>query len=316
MSIAFVFPGQGSQAVGMLSAFAATEPTLLETFAEASDVLGYDLWELCQSGPDEVLGQTENTQPAMLTAGVATWRIWQRHGGARPALTAGHSLGEYTALVCAGSLAFRAAVDLVRYRGQVMQHAVPLASGAMAAILGLDDAAVEAVCDEAADGEVVVAANYNAPGQVVIAGHTSAVDRAIERARGRGAKRALRLPVSAPSHSPLMRPAAEQLLERLRQIEIRKPQEIEVYAVDLGRHTDPQRIAEALVEQLYKPVRWVDTVRDMIARGAQVFVECGPGKVLTGLNRRIERNKDIATVAIEDPASLEQALTICRGLAA
>jgi len=316
MSIAFVFPGQGSQAVGMLSAFAAIEPTVLETFAEASDVLGYDLWELCQSGPDEVLRQTENTQPAMLTAGVATWRIWQRHGGARPAFTAGHSLGEYTALVCAGSLAFRAAVDIVRYRGQVMQHAVPLGSGAMAAILGLDDAAVEAVCDEAADGEVVVAANYNAPGQVVIAGHTSAVDRAIERARGRGAKRALRLPVSAPSHSPLMRPAAEQLLERLRQIEIRKPQEVEVYAVDLGRHTDPQRIAEALVEQLYKPVRWVDTVRDMIARGAQVFVECGPGKVLTGLNRRIERNKDIATVAIEDPASLEQALTICRGLAA
>lgn len=315
MSIAFVFPGQGSQSVGMLSAFAASEPTVLETFAEASAVLGYDLWELCQKGPEAVLGQTENTQPAMLTAGVATWRIWQRHGGPRPALTAGHSLGEYTALVCAGALDFRAAVDLVRYRGQVMQDAVPLGSGAMAAILGLDDAAVEAVCEEAADSEVVVAANYNAPGQVVIAGHTAAVDRAIERARGRGAKRALRLPVSAPSHSPLMRPAAEQLLERLRQIEVRAPGELEVYAVDLGRHSDPQRIAQALVEQLYKPVRWAETVRDMIARGARVFVECGPGKVLTGLNRRVERNKDIAMVAIDDPASLEQALAACRELA-
>jgi [acyl-carrier-protein] S-malonyltransferase len=315
MAFAFVFPGQGSQSVGMLAGLAASEPLVQETFAEASAVLGYDLWKLCQAGPEEQLAATERTQPAMLTAGVATWRVWQRHHGALPIAMSGHSLGEYSALVCSGALDFRTAVALVQFRGQAMQAAVPAGQGAMAAILGIDDADVEAACAEAAQGEVVQAANFNSPGQVVIAGSAAAVDRAIEIAKTKGAKRAIKLPVSVPSHSRLMSPAAARLAERLKSVEFAPPQVRDIYTVDVRKHGAPDSIRTALVEQLVKPVRWTETIRAMLAAGVRVVVECGPGRVLTGLNRRIEKNKDIAMVSIEDPESLQQAQQLCRSKA-
>ncbi len=315
MSFAFVFPGQGSQSVGMLAQLAA-EPVVQETFAEASGVLGYDLWKLCQSGPEEELGKTERTQPAMLAAGVATWRIWRKHDGGLPAAMAGHSLGEYSALVCSGALDFRTAVGLVQFRGQAMQAAVPAGQGAMAAILGLDDSDVEAACREAAQGEnvgeTVQPANFNSPGQIVIAGTAAAVDRAIEVAKSKGAKRAIKLPVSVPSHSPLMQPAAERLAERLQQVKFGPREVRDIYTVDVRKHGDEASIRKALVEQLVKPVRWTETIQAMLADGARVIVECGPKGVLTGLNRRIERNKDIAMLSIEDAESLQQALQACR----
>lgn len=307
MSLAVVFPGQGSQSVGMLKALAAAEPVVRETFAEASEVLGYDLWALCQDGPAEELNATERTQPAMLAAGVATWRAWQHRGAPVPAMLAGHSLGEFTALVCAGAIEFRDAVGIVQFRGRVMQEAVPAGQGAMAAILGLEDAEVEAACGEAAQGEVVEPVNYNSPGQLVIAGHATAVARAIEACKARGAKRALPLPVSVPSHSSLMKAAGERLRERLASVALHAPA-IEVYAYGGRRHGTPGEIVDNVVAQLSGPVRWSDVIRDMVARGATRIVECGPGRVLTGLNRRIERNKDIAMLAIEDPASLATAL--------
>ncbi len=312
MSLAFVFPGQGSQSVGMLSALAAAEPVVEQTFAEASAVLGYDLWGLCQEGPEVELGATERTQPAMLAAGVATWRVWLARGGPRPAAMAGHSLGEYTALVCSNALDFPVAVDLVRYRGQVMQAAVPREAGAMAAILGLDDQEIEAACREATQGEVVEPVNFNAPGQVVIAGHRSAVARAIEAARARGAKRAVMLPVSVPSHSSLMKDAAEALAARLANTPLRLPDAVAVYTVEVRTHQSEDGIRRALKEQLFRPVRWADTVRAMIAAGATTLIECGPGKVLTSLNRRIERRADLGVFALEDPAALDAALTTCR----
>jgi [acyl-carrier-protein] S-malonyltransferase len=312
MSFAFVFPGQGSQSVGMLAPLAATEPLVQETFAEASDVLGYDLWKLCQGGPEEELGKTERTQPAMLAAGVATWRVWRKHGGGLPAAMAGHSLGEYSALVCSGALDFRTAVGLVQFRGQAMQAAVAAGQGAMAAILGLDDADVEAACREAAQGEVVQGANFNSPGQVVIAGTAPAVDRAIEAAKAKGAKRAIKLPVSVPSHSPLMQPAAERLAARLQQVKFGSREVRDIYTVDVRKHGDEASIRKALVEQLVKPVRWTETIRALLADGARVIIECGPKGVLTGLNRRIERSKDIALLSIEDEESLQQALQACR----
>lgn len=313
MSLAFVFPGQGSQAVGMLSSLAAAEPVIEKTFADASDVLGYDLWKLCQSGPEADLNSTERTQPAMLAAGVAVWRVWRRRGGAAPTVMSGHSLGEFTALVCADSLDFATAIELVRFRGEVMQAAVPLGRGAMAAVLGLEDAEVEAACAEAAQGEVVEAVNYNAPAQVVIAGVTSAVERAIEACKARGAKRTIPLPVSVPSHSSLMKPAAEQLRARLEQTEVRSPLVPEIYTVDVRKHGHPQGIREALVQQLFSPVRWAETVRRMIDSGATHIVECGPGKVLTGLNRRVERRKEISVFALEDSQSIDAAVTACWG---
>jgi [acyl-carrier-protein] S-malonyltransferase len=312
MSLAFVFPGQGSQSVGMLAALAAAEPVVQETFAEASGVLGYDLWALCQHGPDAELGSTEKTQPAMLAAGVATWRAWLRHGGPRPVAMAGHSLGEYTALVCSGALEFTAAVDLVRFRGQAMQQAVPLGKGAMAAILGLDDEQVVAACAAAEQGEVVEAVNFNAPAQVVIAGHATAVARAIEAAKARGAKRAVLLPVSVPAHSRLMIGAAAQLAERLAAVEVRLPDVPAVYTVDVQTHASPDGIRRAMTEQLFKPVRWADTVRAMLASGVTTLVECGPGKVLTSLNRRIERRPELRMLAVEDPDGLAAALAACR----
>jgi [acyl-carrier-protein] S-malonyltransferase len=283
-----------------------------QTFAEASEVLGYDLWALCQQGPDAELGVTEKTQPAMLAAGVATWRAWQQHGGPRPVAMAGHSLGEYTALVCSEALDFRAAIDLVRYRGQVMQQAVPLGEGAMAAILGLDDATLDAACREAAQGEVVEPVNFNAPGQIVIAGQASAVARAIEAAKARGAKRAVALPVSVPSHSRLMVGAADRLAERLRTVEVRMPNVPAVYTVDVQTHQSPDGIRQALREQLFKPVRWADTVRAMIASGVTTFVECGPGKVLTSLGKRIEKRPELRMLAADDPASLAAALAAAK----
>ena len=315
MSFAFVFPGQGSQSVGMLAALGAAEPVVKETFAEASQALGYDLWKLCQEGPEEALGATERTQPAMLAAGVATWRVWRQRGGVEPAAYAGHSLGEYSALVCSGALDFRTAVSLVQFRGRAMQEAVPAGHGAMAAILGVDDADVVAACKEAAAGDVVQAANFNSPGQVVIAGSTAAVDRAIEVLKGKGAKRAIKLPVSAPSHSALMQPAAERLAERLQSIDFDAPRARNVYNVDVGTHGDAASIRDALIRQLVGPVRWTETVRAIVAGGARAVVECGPGRVLTSLNRRIEKNREIAMLAIDDPESLAAALETCRSLA-
>jgi [acyl-carrier-protein] S-malonyltransferase len=311
MTLAFVFPGQGSQSIGMLAALGAVEPVVRETFADASAVLGYDLWQLIQSGPEADLGATERTQPAMLAAGVATWRVWLRHGGPRPAAMAGHSLGEYSALVCSEALDFREGIDLVRYRGQLMQQAVPLGEGAMAAILGLDDAELELACREAAQGQVVEPVNFNAPGQTVIAGNAAAVARAMEAAKARGAKRAVLLPVSVPSHSSLMRDAAGRLAERLARVPLRMPSVADVYTVDVRTHASPDGIRQSLTEQLFKPVRWADTVRAMLARGATTLVECGPGKVLTSLNKRIERRPDLQMLALEDPSSMAAALAAC-----
>jgi len=316
MAFAFVFPGQGSQSVGMLAALAAAEPTVRATFDEASAVLGYDLWKLVSEGPAEELNATARTQPALLAAGVATWRCWRARGGAEPAIVSGHSLGEFTALVCAESVEFRAAVGLVRFRGEVMQEAVPVGTGAMAAILGLEDAEVEAACREAAGGggagSVVEAANFNSPGQVVIAGESGAVERAIAAARARGAKRAVILPVSVPSHSTLMRGAAERLRGRLSATELRPPRIRYVSAVDAAEHAEPQEIRELLVRQLSSPVRWTQTVRAIIESGVGEIVECGPGRVLTGLNRRIERRAGLEFLALEDPASLDAALSATR----
>lgn len=307
MAIGVVFPGQGSQSVGMLSALAAAQPIITDTFAEASAVLGYDLWALCSGGPEADLNVTERTQPAMLTAGVAVWRAWRAHWQGDPIALAGHSLGEITALVCAEAIAFGDAVSLVQFRGRVMQEAVPQGQGAMAAILGLDDSAVEAACVAAAQGQVVEPVNYNSPGQLVIAGEASAVTRAIEEAKSRGAKRALLLPVSVPAHSSLLIPAGVRLAERLAHVTLSVPR-WPVYAMGLRRHDSPEHIRELLVAQLSSPVRWTDTVTDMLSQGVNRIVECGPGKVLTSLNRRIERNKDIAMVSIDDPASLAAAV--------
>lgn len=314
MALAFVFPGQGSQSVGMLRELAADEPLVRQTFDQASAVLQYDLWDLVQHGPADLLDTTEKTQPAMLAAGVAVWRVWRRHHGPTPQVMSGHSLGEYTALVCAESLDFETAVDLVRFRGKIMQEAVPMGHGAMAAILGLDDKQVLRACRDAAggDSELVEAVNFNAPGQVVVAGHTAAVERAVEAARARGARRAVMLSVSVPSHSSLMRGAADRLAERLAQTPFRPPLVPEIYCVDVKKHGTPDEIRAALVEQLYKPVRWAETVRSMIANDSvDRVVECGPGKVLTGLNRRVERRKQIAVHAMHDTASLQDTLAAC-----
>jgi len=299
-TLAMVFPGQGSQSVGMLSALGDAFSQVGETFAEASTVLGYDLWERVQNGPAEVLNQTTCTQPAMLTAGVATWRCWQAKTGKLPALMAGHSLGEYTALVCAGAMLFADAVALVEKRGEYMQNAVPAGVGAMAAILGLEDAAVETVCAEAAQGEVVSAVNYNSPGQVVIAGNMAAVERAMELAKAAGAKRVLPLPVSVPSHCSLMQPAAEQLAEQLSGLDIKSPAIPVFHNVDALSHDDPADIRNVLAAQLYRPVRWVDCVRAMHAQGAKTLVEAGPGKVLAGLSKRIEKSLDAIPVQTAD----------------
>lgn len=285
-SLAFVFPGQGSQAVGMLGELAATEPLIVETFAEASAALGYDLWALCQQGPAEQLNQTDKTQPAILTASVALWRLWCARTDVRPAFVAGHSLGEYSALVAAGSMGLAEAVKLVARRGELMQQAVPAGTGAMAAILGLEDADVQAACAEAAQGEVVSAVNFNAPGQVVIAGAAAAVERAIDACKARGAKRALPLPVSVPSHCDLMRPAAEQFAADIEAVGLQAPQISLVQNVTATAVTDLAELKQNLLAQLYSPVRWVESMVWLGEQGVNELVECGPGKVLAGLNKR------------------------------
>ena len=305
MKIAFVFPGQGSQAVGMMNGFAA-HPIVRETFAEASDALGEDLWALVEQGPQEKLALTTNTQPVMLAAGVAAWRAWQASGGPRPAVMAGHSLGEYTALVAAGALAFGDAVPLVRFRAQAMQQAVPAGQGAMAAIMGGDDGAVVSACAEAAQGQVCEAVNFNAPGQTVIAGHKEAVERAIGLARQKGAKRGVMLPVSAPFHSTLLRPAAEQLAAKLAQVEIATPSIPVIHNVDVKEHREPARIRDALARQAANPVHWTATVLAMADMGVTHVVECGPGKVLAGLTRRIKEG--IPAYALTDSAAVAAAI--------
>lgn len=315
MSRAFVFPGQGSQSVGMMALLAEVHPVVRETFDAASGVLGYDLWALAQQGPAERLALTEITQPVMLVAGVATYRAWRSAGGAAPGWVAGHSLGEFTALVAAGTLGFEDAVDLVRVRGELMRDAVPGGQGGMAAVLGLEDADMDAVCAAAAQGEVVEAVNFNAPGQVVIAGHRTALERAIEGAKAAGAKRALPLPISVPCHSSLMRPAAERLRERLAKSALAAPICRFLSSVDAEEYRDPEAIRDLLYRQLASPVRWVATVRALVAAGVTEFVECGPGKVLAGLNRRIDKTPGVSATALEDPASMTAALAAASGAA-
>ncbi|WP_043526717.1 ACP S-malonyltransferase [Litchfieldella xinjiangensis] len=315
-SLALVFPGQGSQHVGMMRELAERYSVVRTTFEEASDALGYDLWNVVQEGPEDALNATACTQPALLTSSVAIWRVWQELEGPRPLAMAGHSLGEYSAMVCAGVMSFAEGVRLVRLRGEAMQAAVPAGQGAMAAILGLDDAAVESACSDAVpDGssEVVAAVNYNAPGQVVIAGSKAAVDRAIARCQEAGAKRALPLPVSVPSHCELMRPAADRLASAMQEIDIRPPRYTVVQNVDAQAHADVETLRLRLLEQLYRPVRWTSCIETMQGLGAEVFIECGPGKVLTGLNKRIAKGSK--GLAINDPESLSAALELARDTA-
>ncbi|GGJ90597.1 ACP S-malonyltransferase [Pseudomonas matsuisoli] len=306
-SVAFVFPGQGSQAVGMLAEQGTQCASVKSTFAEASEALGYDLWDLAQNGPAESLNRTDRTQPAILTASIALWRLWLEEGGAKPAYVAGHSLGEYSALVAAGSVGFTDAVKLVELRGQLMQAAVPDGKGAMAAILGLEDADVVAACAEAAQGEVVSAVNFNAPGQVVVAGATAAVDRAIEICKAKGAKRALPLPVSVPSHCELMRPAAERFADAVKTLEWRMPEIELVQNVDAKVVGDIDTLKNNLLAQLYSPVRWVESMVCLQQQGVTALVECGPGRVLSGLNKRCVKGVD--TFALDTPDAFAAALT-------
>lgn len=306
--LAFVFPGQGSQKIGMLADLAGQYPLVTETFSEASSVLGYDLWDLVQNGNQDDINQTERTQPLLLTASVAVWRVWQQQGGAAPALMAGHSLGEWSALVCAGVVAFADAVQLVQQRGKFMQEAVPAGQGAMAAIIGLDDALIVDACKKAEQGEVVAAVNFNSPGQVVIAGAAAAVERASAFCKEAGAKRALPLPVSAPFHTSLMRPAAEKLAEQIYSTPFSIPTIPVVHNVTAGSESDPEKIKALMIEQIFSAVRWVDCVNTLSARGVTTTIECGPGKVLSGLNKRI--NKDLNTLSIETSDELLGALDI------
>ncbi|KTR46685.1 malonyl CoA-ACP transacylase [Pantoea ananatis] len=303
---AFVFPGQGSQTVGMLADLAAAYPAVEETFREASDVLGYDLWQLVSQGPTEELNKTWQTQPALLAASVAIYRVWQQQGGQQPALMAGHSLGEYSALVCAGVLNFADAIKLVELRGKLMQEAVPEGTGAMQAIIGLDDAAIAKACEESAQGEVVSPVNFNSPGQVVIAGNKEAVERAGAACKAAGAKRALPLPVSVPSHCALMKPAADKLALTLETITFNAPAVPVINNVDVKAETDADTIRHALIRQLYSPVRWTESVEAMAAQGVTQLIEMGPGKVLTGLTKRIVDG--LSAAAVNDTASLTAAL--------
>ena len=303
---AMVFPGQGSQTVGMLASLAAENPVIEQTFQQASEALGYDLWALTQNGPAEELNKTWQTQPALLAASVALWRLWQQKGGSAPVLLAGHSLGEYSALVCAGVIDFADAVRLVELRGKLMQDAVPEGTGAMSAIIGLDDAAIAKACEESAQGQVVSPVNFNSPGQVVIAGNKEAVERAGAACKAAGAKRALPLPVSVPSHCALMKPAADKLAIALEEIAFNAPQIPVVNNVDVKCETSPAAIRSALVRQLYSPVQWTRSVEFIAAEGAERLLEVGPGKVLTGLTKRIVDN--LTATAINEPASLSAAL--------
>jgi [acyl-carrier-protein] S-malonyltransferase len=310
-NLAFVFPGQGSQSVGMLSKLGESYPVVKQTFAQASDVLGFDLWQMVEAGPIEALNETHNTQPAMLAAGVAVWEVWCQQTSIRPAWMAGHSLGEYTALVCSGAMSFTDAIKLVEQRGRLMQEAVPAGLGAMAAIVGLEDHQVVSVCASVAATEVVSAVNFNAPGQVVIAGHVAAVERAMLAAKEAGAKLVVKLPVSVPSHCELMENAAEKLNEKLQEVAIAMPNLTLIHNVDVAAHSAAEVIRHALKEQLFKPVRWVDTIKFMHDQGVTTFVEAGPGKVLMGLNKRIV--KSATHLTLFDPESLENVLEQLNG---
>jgi [acyl-carrier-protein] S-malonyltransferase len=304
--LAFIFPGQGSQSVGMLWNLAAAHPEVIATFHAASEVLGYDLWKLIQEGPETELMLTERTQPMMLAAGVAVWQVWKAKGGQMPSLMAGHSLGEYSALVCAGSMDFQEAISLVADRGRFMQEAVPPGKGAIAAILGLEDQQVREICETAGQGEVVAAVNYNAPGQVVVAGHTGAVDRAQQLAMEAGAKRAMKLAMSVPAHSPLMEAALDRFTQRLADIRFLPPSTPVIHNFDLSSRQEPDELRDVLSKQLYNPVRWADTIRKMAQEGVDLVIECGPGKVLTAMNKRIE--KGMTALPIFDETSLHKAL--------
>jgi len=305
-NLAFVFPGQGSQKIGMLADLAASYPIVTQTFAEASQVLGYDLWELVQNGSQEDINLTERTQPLLLTASVAVWRVWQEKKGVQPALVSGHSLGEWSALVCAGVVAFKDAVKLVQQRGKFMQEAVPAGQGAMAAIIGLDDNLIIEACKNAEQGEVVSAVNFNSPGQVVIAGTAAAVERASALCKEAGAKRALPLPVSAPFHTSLMRPAADRLAEQITATEFKTPQIPVVHNVTAQTETNSEKIKALMIEQIYSAVRWVECVNTISTAGINITVECGPGKVLSGLNKRI--NAELTTLSIEKSEELDKVL--------
>lgn len=306
MTRAFVFPGQGSQSIDMMQNLASVHSLVETIFQQASTALDLDLWEIVSNGPEEKINSTDITQPIMLACGYATWRVWKDAGGVDPVMMAGHSLGEYTALVCAGSLDFKAAIKLVAARGRYMQEAVPSGVGAMAAILGLDDEVVIRVCSEAAQQEIVQAVNFNSPGQVVIAGHKTAVERAAELAKANGAKRAVILPVSVPSHCQLMKPAADKLAKDLAEISLVAPAIPVINNVDVDAAKDPDTIRDALARQLFQPVRWVETIKRMASDGIQVITECGPGKVLVGLNKRID--KTLTHAVIVDDETLQAQL--------
>ena len=305
-NLAFLFPGQGSQKIGMLADISEQSASVKATFEQASAALGYDLWETIQQGPQEKLNMTEITQPALLTSSVAIWRAWQEKSDVLPAYAAGHSLGEWSALVCAGVVAFEDAVKLVRSRGQYMQEAVPAGKGAMAAIIGLDDSVVESVCAEASAEQIVSPVNYNSPGQLVIAGEKGAVEKAIEGAKAAGAKKAMPLPVSAPFHTSLMKPAADRLATEIDATHFSAPQMAVVHNVTATTESDPTAIKRLMIEQIYSPVRWVECVSYLKAQGVEQMLECGPGKVLAGLNRRID--KSIASFTTDSQASLESSL--------
>ncbi|WP_416885296.1 ACP S-malonyltransferase [Marinospirillum sp.] len=309
-NLAFVFPGQGSQQLGMLAELAERYAVVRATFEEASGVLGYDMWQLVQEGPIEQLNQTDKTQPALLAASVAIWRVWKELEGAPPAWLAGHSLGEYSALVCSGALDFADGLRLVRKRGELMQAAVPQGKGAMAAILGLGAEEIEQACAAAAQGEVVQPVNYNAPGQIVIAGSVAAVERAMAACQAAGARKAMPLPVSVPSHCELMRPAAEELAAELARIQLNKPRVPVVQNVHAQPESDVNVIRAHLVEQLFRPVRWIECIEYMAEQGVDTYIECGPGKVLIGLNKRIVKNAK--SLAVNDPDSVMSALDLFR----
>lgn len=305
-NLAFIFPGQGSQKIGMLAELAALYPVVKDTFAEASTTLGYDMWDLVQNGQQEDINLTERTQPILLTSSVAIWRIWRQRGGPTPALMAGHSLGEWSALVCAEGVSFEDALKLVRMRGAFMQEAVPFGEGAMAAVIGMDDDVIRDVCARAAESQVVAPVNYNSPGQVVIAGNAAAVDRAIGLLKDAGCKRTMPLPVSAPFHTSLMRPAADRLAEHIHATSFRTPLIPVVHNVHGRTESDPEAIKALMVEQIYNPVLWVDCMQALATAGTDTVVECGPGKVLAGLAKRI--SKDVVAYTTDDSASLDKAI--------
>ncbi|QMU60908.1 MAG: ACP S-malonyltransferase [Gammaproteobacteria bacterium] len=311
MSHAYLFPGQGSQSIGMLAELAGVYPEVKQTFEQGSEILQQDLWSLVSAGPDEELNRTENTQPIMLCASIAVWRIWVKQFSNSAEFVAGHSFGEYSALVCAGVLDFESVVPLARFRGEVMQEAVPVGQGAMAAVLGLDNDKLADVCSQVSQGEVVEAVNFNAPGQVVIAGDSAAVSRAIDAAKEAGAKRAVILPLSVPSHSSLMQSAANKLRDYLSDITFNVSDVSVIHNADVQAHASEQDIKDALYRQLFNPVRWVETIQHMVSQDVQTFIELGPGKVLTGLSKRID--KSVPCYGVYDIKSLEQALEIVQG---